>query len=362
MVRLTYKITFTYILVIFVMILSITITAVIRAPVAMERHIQAMEEHDGVDEHLVDNLRTSFTQALLEILAYSVATATAAALILAILLSKKVVTPIQAMSAASRRIADGQFHMRVNESGNDELADLAHSFNQMAQDLESTEKRRLRLIGDAAHELRTPLTGIISIIEAVSDGILPTNPETFNDVLNETNRMKRLINDLEELSRLSGDHVEVKTKRFNLNTLIEDIIRRIYPQFEGKNIELQYKTESLDNSITSDSNRLAQIIHNLLSNALRYTPDGGRVSVHLVRDEKNFNIIVKDTGIGIPKDELNRIFERFYRVDASRSRSSGGSGIGLAVSLTLAHLLSGDITAASSGPGQGSTFSLKVPV
>ncbi|MCK5248775.1 MAG: HAMP domain-containing protein, partial [Spirochaetaceae bacterium] len=316
MVRLTYKITLTYILVISVVMLSIAVTAGLRTPAALERHIEAMEEHVGVDEHLVDNLRTSFIEALKEILAYSVVISTAVALILAMLLSKKLVTPIQAMSEASRRIADGQFRMRVDESGNDELADLAHSFNQMAQELELTEKRRLRLIGDVAHELRTPLSGIISIIEAVSDGVLPSNQETFDDVLNEANRLKRLVNDLEELSRLSGDHVEIKTNRFNLNTLIEEIIRRIYPQFEGKGVELQYQTETLDNAIHSDPNRLTQIIHNLLSNALRYTPEGGRVTVHLSRDEKNFNIIVEDTGIGIPKNELNRIFERFYRVDA----------------------------------------------
>ncbi len=360
MVRLAYKIALTYLLVISVVVLSVIITAAVRAPMALEHHIEAMEEHFATDEHLEENLRTSFIQAMREILIYSVITATVAAIVVTIFLSHKVVTPVKAMSAASRRIADGQFRMRVNESGNDEMTDLAKSFNQMAQNLESTEERRVRLIGDVAHELRTPLTGIISIMEGVSDGVITSSEETYNDVLNEANRLKRLVNDLEELSRLSGDQVEIKVESCDIKVLIQDIVRRIKPQFEGKDISLQFESESPVNTIHTDPSRIIQIIQNLLSNALRYTPEKGSVTIRLQNVSSFQSIEVSDSGIGIEASELKKIFERFYRTDASRSRASGGSGIGLAVSLRLAHLLNGDISARSDGLGKGSTFTLKI--
>ncbi len=361
MVRLAYKIALTYLLVISVVVISVIITVGFRAPIALEHHVQAMEEHFGADKHLEDNLRTSFIQAMKEIFTFSVIIATTAAIMVTVILSRKVVTPIKAMSAASRRIADGQFRMRVEEAGNDELTDLARSFNQMAQNLESTEERRIGLIGDVAHELRTPLSGIISLMEGVSDGVIAPDEKTFSDVLNEANRLKRLVNDLEELSRLSGDHVEITKTNFNLELLIEEIVRRFNPQFEGKGIELQFQSESMENSLCSDPNRINQIIQNLLSNALRYTTENGKVNILLIREPSQYKIIVEDTGLGIPHVELNRIFERFYRIDASRSRTSGGSGIGLAVSIRLAHLLSGDISANSDGQGKGSTFTLSIP-
>ncbi len=362
MVRLSHKIAASFLLVISVAILSFTITAGLRAPVALNRHIQEMESHIGADSALADNLRVSFKQTMREVLVYSVITAAFAAVLVSSILSRKIETTIRAMSEASRRIADGEFHMRVRESGNDEITDLARSFNRMAENLEQTELRRLRLIGDVAHELRTPLAGVISIVEGISDGVLPANTEVFADVLNETFRLKRLVNDLEELSRLSGDGVKIYCSRFNPVNLLEDITRRLQPQFEGHGIHLKLLDNVQGKEITSDPNRVSQIIHNLLSNALRYTPEGGEVVVSTTVTSKELVITVKDTGIGIPDEELKKIFERFYRIDASRSRSSGGSGIGLAVSLRLARLLLGNLIAQSAGAECGSTFTLTLPL
>jgi len=321
-----------------------------------------MEAHIGTDSTLAENLRVIFKQTLKEILVYSVITAAFAAVLASSILSRKLVTPVRAMSEASRRIADGEFHMRMKEAGNDELTDLARSFNRMAENLEQTELRRLRLIGDVAHELRTPLAGVISIIEGVSDGVIPADTEVFADVLNETFRLKRLVNDLEELSRLSGDGVKISCSHFKPINLLEDITRRLQPQFEGHGVHLELVDNVQGKEITSDPNRVSQIIHNLLSNALRYTPEGGQVAVSITETSKELLITVKDSGIGIPEEELKKIFERFYRIDASRSRSSGGSGIGLAVSLRLARLLSGDLKVQSDGTGDGSTFTLTLPL
>jgi histidine kinase len=250
---------------------------------------------------------------------------------------------------------------RVKENGNDELAQLAHSFNKMAYELESIERRRMQLIGDVAHELRTPLTGIISSLEGMDDGVLEKSSENLNDVLAEAARLKRLVRDLEVLSRLSADSITIKLEDFDLKIFIEALIRRVEPQFDGKGIKLNLTSESQDNSIRTDPERLSQILYNLLNNALRYTPGNGLVDVRLRKTSGVYSIIVSDTGVGIGKEDLNRIFERFYRVDPSRTRETGGSGIGLAVCIKLAHHLNGVLTATSDGPNQGSTFTLQIP-
>ncbi len=365
MVRLAYKIASTHMLVIAVVMITIIISAGITAPAALNRHIKAMEEHVGTDNHLIENLESSFKLALRETITFYLIISTVIALITALALSRKVVTPLRALREASRRIAEGQFKMRVDESGNDELADLAHCFNVMARELDTTETRRLDLIGDVAHELRTPLSCIISIAEAVSDEVLPATPETFGDIISETNRMKRLVNDLEELSRLSGNDIVIQKSNINLELLVSDIVRRVSPQFEGKSLDIIFEAKSSDNPsdnlINTDSNRLTQVLHNLLNNALRYTPVYGKVFVRLFRQDDNFIIEVQDSGAGIREPELKKIFERFYRVDPSRNRSSGGSGIGLAVSLRLTNLLGGSLTASSPGPDKGSTFTVRLP-
>ncbi|MDT8298190.1 MAG: ATP-binding protein [Spirochaetaceae bacterium] len=355
------KIAYSYLFFTAVIMATVMVTSGIRSSVALERHTQAMEAHFTANNHLEEDLRSSFSQAIQEVIGYSMVIATTAAFILTFLLSRRVVNPILELSKASLNIAGGHLEERVEENGNDELAQLARSFNKMAYELESTEQRRMQLIGDVAHELRTPLTGIISSLEGMDDGVLEKSSENLNDVLSEAGRLKRLVRDLEVLSRLSADSISIKTDDFDLLDFLEAMIRRVEPQFDGKGIKLSLTSESQDNSIRTDPERLSQILYNLLNNALRYTPGNGSVDVRLRKMSGVYSIVISDTGLGIGKDDLNRIFERFYRVDPSRTRETGGSGIGLAVSMKLAHHLKGKLTATSDGLNQGSTFTLQIP-
>ena len=302
---------------------------------------------------LYQDFRASFNEAL----GYAALAAIIAAVALSLLLSRSITAPVQAMSLAAQHIADGHYEERVQVTGEDELAQLARGFNEMAEKLDQVEIMRRRLIGDVSHELRTPLTAIKGSMEGLMDGILPPTNETYEQIHAEADRLNRLVDDLQELSRVEARAYKLNLQTVDIAMLVNTVAKRIEHQVELKNISLVLDLPGDLPSVWADPDRVIQILTNLAGNAVQYTPEGGKIkiSVQTARDE--LVISVQDTGIGIPAEYHSHVFDRFYRVDKSRSRhAGGGSGIGLTIARALVEAHDGRIWVESAGEGQGSTF------
>jgi signal transduction histidine kinase len=279
-----------------------------------------------------------------------------------------VVAPVQTLTQASRRIADGHYDQRVGKLGGtpeaaDELGQLAHAFDQMAERLEHTEQMRSQLIGDVSHELRTPLTVIKGTMEALQDGVLPATPATFMQVEQEAERLQRLVNDLQELSRVEAGAYTRELNPLSVEMLVQTAVQRMERPFQEKQIVLAVQVAPNLPALEGDQDRLLQVLLNLLSNARQYTPPGGAVQLQAELRGDDVVISVHDNGVGIPAEHLGHLFTRFYRVDKSRSRQAGGgSGIGLTIARHLVEAHGGRIWAESPGTGQGSTFAFALPL
>jgi two-component system sensor histidine kinase BaeS len=285
------------------------------------------------------------------------------AIVLSLLLSRGVTEPVQAMAQASERIADGHYDERVEVAGADELADLAKRFNEMAEKLDQVESMRRRLIADVSHELRTPLTAIQGSMEGLMDGVLPAERDTYEQIHADAARLNRLVDDLQELSRVEAHSYTLDLEAVDVADLVQTVVRRFSAQAQSKGLELKPVVPAALPHLRGDLDRLVQVLSNLVSNALQYTPNGGRVEIAAARFENQVRIDVRDTGLGIPAEHMDHVFDRFYRVDKSRSRQSGGgSGIGLTIARLLVEAHGGTIWAESAGPGRGSTFSFTVPI
>ena len=246
--------------------------------------------------------------------------------------------------------------------GDDELGTLAHSLNQMAETLEQTERRRVELIGNVAHELRTPLSSIGGTMEGLVDGVLPAEAATFLSVQHEVKRLQRLVYDLEDLSRAEAGRIPLDLRPGDVGQLIRTAVERLQMQYDDKGVKLQIEGGAAVPPAQMDGARITQVLVNLLGNALQYTPAGGFVTIRAWGEGREVLVSVHDTGIGISAEHLPHLFERFYRVDRSRARTGGGSGIGLTISKYLVEAHGGRIWAESPGVGQGSTFTFTLPL
>ncbi|MGZ6347403.1 MAG: sensor histidine kinase [Anaerolineales bacterium] len=308
---------------------------------------------------LFTSFQASFNQALL----LALLAAGIVAVLVSLLLSRGVVAPVRILTVASQRIAGGHYGERVPAAGTDELGQLAHSFNQMAEKLEQVDAMRRQLIGDVSHELRTPLTAIKGSMEGLVDGVLPATPETYQQIHAEAGRLARLVDDLQELSRVEAGAYPLDIQPVELSALIQSTLKQFTSQARAKGIDFRSDLQPDLPPVFADRDRITQVLTNLVANAMQYTPAGGQVTIHSQRHQDEVQVSVVDTGIGIPSDQLPNLFTRFYRVDKSRSRQAGGgSGIGLTIARHLVEAHGGRIWAESSGEGKGSsfTFTLKV--
>ena len=305
------------------------------------------------------DFRASFNEALL----YAALAAMIAAVTLSLYLSRSVVAPVSAMSLATQRIADGRYDERVQVQGKDELAELAVRFNQMAEKLDQVESMRRRLIGDVSHELRTPLTAIKGSMEGLMDGVLPATEETFQQIHAEAGRLNRLVDDLQELSRVESRAYQLDIRPLDVSSLVRTVTKRLASQAESKHITLSVELATNLPHILADEDRAVQVLTNLTGNALQYTPENSRIILSARQSNNEIQISVRDTGMGIPAEHLSHIFDRFYRVDKSRSRhAGGGSGIGLTIARAVVEAQGGRIWAESAGEGQGSVVSFTLPI
>jgi histidine kinase len=308
--------------------------------------------------------RELFYNVMRDALLVSAFAALEAALIVSLSVATRIVEPLQAITAVSQRLAQGFYHERTEIRSDDELAELSRSVNQLAEALEQTEQRRMALLADVAHEIRTPLATIGGYMEGLIDGIITPDQQTFELVLHESSRLRRLTEDLELLSRAEAGRIPIISRQMSLTDTLQRMMQRFKPQFAAQNIELVLGTPETLPTVYADPDRVDQILINLLTNALRYTPGGGKVVLRVrpAKDDDNMMVVsVEDSGIGIAPEHLPHLFERFYRVDKSRARVSGGSGVGLTIARHLVYAHRGDIWAVSDGPGRGSKFHFTLP-
>jgi signal transduction histidine kinase len=229
--------------------------------------------------------------------------------------------------------------------------------------LEQVELMRRQLLADVSHELRTPLTAIKGSMEGLIDGVLPADHSTYQNVYREADRLQRLVEDLQELSRVESGGIELTLKPVNLRALIKNALQRMRPSFDEKKVKLESKIQEKLPRVNADEDRLLQVIINLLSNALQFTPKKGSVMVTTAKIKNNLVVSIADNGIGIKPQDVEHIFERFYRADKSRSRQEGGgSGIGLTIAQSLVRAHGGRIWVESEGEGKGSVFSFSLPI
>ena len=367
------KLLFSYFVIVCVGVVVLVIASQFLLPASFNRHMGGIlggstglgngnmmgMKGNGTMSQFYGDFRASFNEALI----YAVFAAMIAAILLSLLFSRSVVAPVRDMSLVTQRIAEGHYDERVQVDGSDELAQLALRFNQMAEKLNQVESMRRRLIGDVSHELRTPLTAIKGSMEGLMDGILPANNETYQQIYLEADRLNRLVDDLQELSRVEARTNQLDFQRVDISSIVQTVTKRLTPQAESKRISLTFELTPDLPPVLADEDRAIQILANLTDNALKYTPEGGKVTISAKRLNGEVLITIRDTGIGIPAEHLSRIFDRFYRVDKSRSRQNGGgSGIGLTISRAFVEAHGGRIWVESEGEGQGSTFTFTLPV
>jgi two-component system, OmpR family, sensor histidine kinase BaeS len=304
-------------------------------------------------------------EEMLEVFMAGAATALVAAVLLSLVISRQITQPVRRMLRATQRIATGHYAERVPVTpamAHDEFGQLAASFNAMAATLEQTEQRRRALVADVAHELRTPIATLEGYLEGLLDGVVAPTARIWAKLYDEAGHLRRLVDDLQELSRAEARQIPVVLQPVPPAALIQAALDRLAPQFAEKGLELSIAAASQLPPVLADEDRAVQVLTNLLTNALRYTPAPGRVEVVAERQGDAVAIHVVDTGVGLAPEHLEHVFERFYRVDPSRSRAVGGVGIGLTIAKALTEAMGGEIVGASAGLGRGSTFTVRWPV
>jgi two-component system, OmpR family, sensor histidine kinase BaeS len=311
-------------------------------------------EHASVDD--------AFASAGLLALSVGVTVALAVALVVTWLVARRLAAPVAEAGEAAHRIADGDYETRLRQPRiGPEFDALTDAFNTMAGRLAITEQTRRRLLTDLAHELRTPLASIEATIEAITDGILPADQSTLATLTEQSQRLHRLVGDLSAVSRAEERQLNLNPILIPLQEVISTAVAGARPRFEAKGITL---TEDGVPAwqVLADPDRLAEALGALLDNALRHTPEGGTVTVTTTRHENRCRIAVSDTGEGFDPAIANRLFERFYRGDSSRTASGAGSGIGLTIAKAIVKAHGGQVLAHSDGPGTGARFEITLPM
>lgn len=283
------------------------------------------------------------------------------AIIVASFLAQRTVAPVQALALASQKVAAGDYNQRVTPSGADEIVELANSFNTMAAELENQRDLRHRSMADLAHELRTPLSVLQIELESIEDGLSDPTPDVVKGLQIEVVHLKHLVDDLRTLSLMDAGELEMNNHSVDLVELVKGVTNRFQSPAMEKEIHLVTNTGPSLLLVNADDRRLAQVLINLLSNAIRHTPVGGLVTVSLRQEQDQAVVTVRDDGEGIDDVHLPYIFDRLYRADSARARSSGGSGLGLSIARSLVEAHGGKIWVQSER-NQGTLFGFSIPL
>lgn len=277
-----------------------------------------------------------------------------------VVIGRIVSAPIRNLARAAQRIGKGELDIRVPERGSQEIIDLGNAFNKMAADLQHAETIRTNLMADVSHELRTPLTVLESNLRAALDKVVPLDEAQIANLYGQTRHLIRLVNDLHELAQAEAGHLPLEKVVVDLDRVITETVQALEPLANEKGIVLSCEISALP-GITADPIRIRQVLFNLLSNALRHTPDGGKITLRGKTHAENILLSVRDTGEGLTPDQLAAVFDRFYRGDKSRSRETGGTGLGLAIVKAIVEAHGGKVEVYSAGKGQGCEFLVQLP-
>ena len=272
------------------------------------------------------------------------------ALLLGIFLSRTLTRPIRELTRAAHGISQGDLSQKVSVRSKDELGELAEAFNKMSAELSRSVNTRKQMTADIAHELRTPLSLILGHAEAVHDGVLPPTPENFEIIREEATRLGHLVNDLRTLSLADAGELSIVPQRIEPERLIQEVAALYQYRIQTKSISLQLDIASPLPAIEVDPGRMTQVLTNILDNALRHTPEGGKIILSAKRSGDQVELAIQDSGPGVPGENLERIFERFYRTDSARQREGdlpGGSGLGLAIAKSIVQAHNGQVSAES---------------
>ncbi len=286
------------------------------------------------------------------------------ALLLGLVVFRGITAPLNKLTRAAHAVAGGDLAQRVDIRTSDEIAELGTAFNTMAANLERGEQLRRQMMADIAHELRTPLSVIQGNLEAILDGVYPADAEHIQPALDQAQLLARLIEDLRTLALAEAGQLSLNRQPTDAIELVRRVVASFEPKAASKRVTLSVDSPASLPHVRADGQRIAQVIANLLSNALRYTPQDGRVDVQLQTQDQSVLITVRDTGPGIPAEDLPHIFDRFYRADKSRSREApgaGGSGLGLAIARSIVEAHGGRIWAESE-IGKGTTVAFTLPM
>lgn len=282
------------------------------------------------------------------------------ALVLGVVLSRTLTHPIRELTKATHAVSEGDLSQQVQVRSNDELGELARAFNKMSSELSRSVNARKQMTADIAHELRTPLSLILGHAEAVHDGVLPPSRENFEIIRDEATRLEHLINDLRTLSLADAGELSMQLQTVEPQRLVNEVASLYQYQSERKNITFSLDVAPHLPTIEVDPGRMTQVLTNILDNAIRHTPEGGTIllSAHALNDQ--VELAIHDSGPGLKADDLQRVFERFYRADPSRQREDGGSGLGLAIAKSIVQAHGGQLSAESE-PGKGLKVRVLLP-
>jgi signal transduction histidine kinase len=282
------------------------------------------------------------------------------ALLLALVFASTILKPIRTLEAAASQMEKGDLSQRASIKARGEIGALAHAFNTMADSLSRSEQLRRNLVSDVAHELRTPLMNIRGYLELLQDQVLEPTPETLASLYEETSLLSRLVADLQDLSLAEAGQLHLARQPISLEEVISQAAQIVQPHLAQKNLTLRVHIPPDLPFIEADQERVAQILRNLLSNAIMHTSNNGEISITASVIESMVKISVQDTGVGIASEHLPYLFERFYRADSSRARTTGGTGLGLAIVKQVVEAHGGQIVVESQ-PGKGACFTFTLP-
>ena len=315
-----------------------------------------------VSDVIASHLDAALSETLLLALAIGIGAAAAAAGAVSWLLATRIASPVEELSDVADALAAGHFDARATPPvADDELADLTGTFNAMADALEHTEQTRRRLLADLAHELRTPLATIEAYHEGLADGVVDPDVATVDVLAEATSRLRRLVEDVSLVSQAEEGRLPLDRRRLDLRDLVTNAIDAARPAADTAGVTLRHHLPAIPVTVDADPDRLAQVLANLLTNAIEHTPAHGTITVTVATEDHRAKVEVTDTGAGISPEHLPHVFQRFYRADPARSRPRG-SGIGLTISRAIVQGHDGDLTATSPGEGGGTTFTLELPV
>jgi signal transduction histidine kinase len=283
------------------------------------------------------------------------------AIILTFFLSRRILSPVKALTTAARQFGKGDFSRRVDYQGEGEIGDLARSFNSMAENLEKNEQLRRNMVADVAHELRTPVSNLKGYLEAISDGLVKPDEDTIRSLNEEAASLTNLVGDLQELTLADAGKLKMTIQPEDISHIEKETVTALQAKAVHKELNIFTNLPDELPLVDIDALRIRQVLNNLLNNAVGHTGKGGSITVTGRYQEDKVFISVADTGEGIPPEHLPMIFERFYRVDKSRTRATGGSGLGLTIAKRIVDAHGGTIKVTSE-LGKGSTFTFSIPV